>query len=148
MAVDHKKKKWIYAVVIAVVLIGPLVLISNFGLGKIEKKAIANRQKPWAAKTMMNVARIYGLTLRKKQERKVYEDFLKYFKGHPLCGVAKYKIAVAIENDLQLSREMAVRAYEDFLDEYEDDPAFMTVEGYKDYIREAERAIDRILGTI
>jgi outer membrane protein assembly factor BamD (BamD/ComL family) len=145
MAMDKEtRKKWIIGVIIAVILIVPLLLLSNWGLGMFEGYAVENSTEEWAANMQLNCAKLYGITLRGEKEIEAYERFYKHFTTHPKRGYAKYMVAVCIERDIERSRGQAIRAYEDFLDEFEDDPVFQRLPDWQMYVQEAERAIFRI----
>jgi hypothetical protein len=138
------RKKVIVGSILAVVLIGPLVALSNWGMAKMEDKAISGAPEPWAAKMQLRLAGIYGMTLRRRQQRGAFEKFLKYFPQHPRRGYAKYMIAVCMERDHDCSRVQTAQVYKDFLWEYADDPQFQTNPEWRELVEEAERAVRRL----
>lgn len=141
------RKKVIIGSIIAVVLIGPLAALSDWGMGKFEQKAINGAPEEWAAKMQLRVAGIYGSTLRRTQQREAYMRFLQYFPQHPRRGYAHYMMAVCMERDLGCSRIQARQTYEDFLFTYADDPVFQTNPDWQELVQEAERAVRRLGGS-
>ncbi|MHC4917651.1 MAG: hypothetical protein ACYTGB_19415 [Planctomycetota bacterium] len=138
------RKKVIIGVIVAIVLIGPLVALSGWGMGKMEAKAISGAPEPWAADMQLRLASTYGLTLRRGKQRAAFEKFLKHFPNHPRRGYAKYMIAVCMERDHDCSRVQAAETYKEFLWEYAEDPQFQTNPDWRELVEEAERAVRRL----
>jgi hypothetical protein len=143
--VSRKKKVGIALLLLA--LIFPLFMASNWGLGMLERIAlnhaqeqIAINQPPpdWTASLDLGVADFYGVTLRAEKQKEVCERFLQTFTRHPRRGYAKFSIATCIERDTRAAKHHAQDAYQEFLDEYGDDP------NSREYVEEAQRILVRL----
>jgi hypothetical protein len=53
-------------------------------------------------------------------------------------------IAVCMEKRQDSSKADTIAAYEEFIYEFQNDPAFQTLPDWEGYLNEAERAIDRL----
>jgi hypothetical protein len=138
------RKRLIIVCIVALILIGPLVLLSSPGMARLERMAVDNSGKEWAPTLQLRCATTYGWTLRRDKQRQAYETFLRVFTADPRRGYAKYMIAVCMERDHSCSKVQTRDAYEDFLYEYENDAAFQTLPEWRHYVNEAERALDRL----
>lgn len=134
-----RKDKLLLALLAAAVVF-PIALLSNWGMVRLENMACRNAPSRWAASLQLKLAGIYGLTLRRQSQRNAYQRFVKSFPGHPRRGYAKYRIAVILDNDTDVTKDRTIQAYEDFLVEFENDP------NSAEYVPEAERALRRLRG--
>jgi hypothetical protein len=143
--VTRKKKFGI--VVVVLMLLVPLFMASNWGLGMLEhialnhaQKQMASNQAPanWAASLDLGVADFYGVSLRVDKQKEVCERFLQTFKSHPRRGYAKFCIATCIERDTHAAKHHAIEAYEEFVGEYADDA------NSREYVEEAQRILVRL----
>jgi hypothetical protein len=134
--ISRKKKLSIALLVVALAL--PLFMASNWGLGMLESLALSNAPSDWAASLDLGVADFYGISLRVDKQKEVCENFLRTFKEHPRRAYAAYTVATCVEREVGLPNSYGRKAYEDFIDEYDDDP------NAKEYIEEARRAIVRL----
>jgi len=132
------RKKTILIAVLVLVILAPLLLFSNWGMAMIENLACRSAPKEWAASLQLKCAQIYGVSLRSKKQLQALSRFLDTFPKHPRRGYARYMIAVCLERDLEVSGDVTIQAYGDFLDEFGDDP------NSREYVPEAEQAIRRL----
>ncbi len=132
----RKKKVGIALLVLALLL--PLFLGSSLGLGMLEDYALKHAPEDWAASLDMKVAGFYGITLRSEAQKGVCERFLQTFTTDRRRGYAKFCIARCIQKDPNTANHHILAAYEEFLNEYYDDP------NSQEYVKEAERAIASI----
>ncbi len=138
------RKKLIIGIIIAMVLFGPLLLVSSPVMEYGEDCAVENASEEWAADLMLQCAEVYGYTLRAESELACYRRFYEKFENSPRRGYAKYMIAACMEKDHDLSKLHTVQAYEDFIEEFQSDEAFQTLPDWQFYLDEADRAIQRL----
>jgi hypothetical protein len=110
----------------------------------IEGHARKSTDKKWGASLQLKCAYVYGITLRPDEQISAYKKFYEIFKDDPRRGYAKFMIASCMEKNLNYSRSGTVREYEDFIDEFQDDPVFQTLPDWRKHLDEADRAIERI----
>jgi hypothetical protein len=145
--VDRDRRKFvIILVIVALVLIGPLTLLSPWGLAHLEGVVQNNLDKPWAPTLQLRCAAAYGYTLQKDSERAAYETFYKTeaFKSDPRRGYAKFMVALCLDRDFRNSRHAAANAYQDFLDEFEYDEIFHQYPEWQKYVQDARSAVERL----
>jgi outer membrane protein assembly factor BamD (BamD/ComL family) len=138
------KKKVIIISIIVAILFGPLLLLSGWGMSWLEGMAEENSSEEWAASLQLKCAVAYRLTLRPEEELAAYQKFYKVFTAHPRRGYAKYMVAKCLHKAQERSRNEAVRAYEDFLYEFENDPNFQTLPEWREYVEDAYKSIRSI----
>ncbi len=138
------RKRLIVISIIGCVLFGPLLALSSPVMGMIEEHAQKSEDKKWGASLQLKCAYIYGITLRTDEQINAYRKFYEVFKDDPHRGYAKFMVAFCMEKDLNFSRSGTVREYEDFIFEFQNDPAFQTLPDWRLYLEEADRAINRI----
>jgi hypothetical protein len=139
-----KRRKVVLAVLAIVLVVLPLVALSPWGMSVMEDYAIRRSDREWAARMHIGLADVYGWTLQRKSQKAAYGRFLENFQNRPERGYAKYMLAWCMEREHEASRHGSKEAYEDFLDEYAEDPLFQTFPDWQYYVQEAERAIDRL----
>jgi hypothetical protein len=105
---------------------------------------VRNSSKSWAGSLQLWCADGYAWTLRRDRERQAYETFYKEFTTDPRRGYAKFMMAACLDRGYQESKRAAAEAYEDFLEEFEDDELFHTLPDWQEYVRDAKRAIERL----
>lgn len=139
-----QRRNLIIGITVGVVLIVPLATFSPWGMARLERLAVENVDKSWAPGLQLNCAWIYGMTLRRDEEREAYATFYSTFTTDPRRGYAKYMVAVCLDRDYRQSRRATVTAYNEFLDDFEDDPTFQTLPKWREYVNNAKEAVERL----
>lgn len=139
-----RRRKVIFVSVLAAVVLLPLIALSPPGMTFLENYAVNHAGREWAGSLQLDLAEAYGFTLRRAEQQAAFQRFLDNFPDRCERGYAKYMIAECMEKENRVSKRASLEAYEDFLDEYAEDPLFQTYPDWQYYVTEAERAIDRI----
>ncbi len=109
---SSRKAFWI--ALLAILIVSPALLLSNWGLGKVQQYIDRNTGEPWAADWQYRLAEIYAWTVRPQQAVWCYEaaaDLYVRRGDRDSAARALYKRAVEMEN-LPDGRSQALAAYE------------------------------------
>ena len=139
---ERKNLPWIAAIVFFIIV--PMFLLSSWGVRSMEDYACARPHKTWAASLQLKCAWVYGITLRSTRQQAAYQRFYDTFPNHPRRGFSKYMLAVCLEKNINVARNVAQDAYWDFLDEFETDEIFAQDPESVELINAAKKAVDRL----
>ena len=109
-------KAIIIVAILLVIFIIPFIVLSNWGLGTIEKQAISNGSPDW----VWRVANIYSWSFREDKAIESYTEFMEHYASDPRYPDAKYRRAVCLSK-VKLN-EMAVSEFKEFADWYPEHP--------------------------
>ena len=125
------KKNWAWIAVGVLLIFGPIVLLSDWGLGKCQGYVNDNQQKSWAADGQRYIATAYAWTMRPEQAAKAYEwAAVLYQKDNNQDQVAWMTLAQAQEvEDLPSGKYYAIPIYEGLAANYPNHPAGVEAKG-------------------
>ncbi|MBI5779218.1 MAG: hypothetical protein HZA49_07155 [Planctomycetes bacterium] len=82
-------KAIIIVAILLVIFVIPFIVLSNWGMGTIEKSAIENGSPDW----VWRVANIYSWSFREDKAIEAYTDFMDHYGSDPRYPEAKYRRA-------------------------------------------------------
>ncbi|MEK7309528.1 MAG: hypothetical protein AAB038_01765 [Planctomycetota bacterium] len=109
-------KAIIIVAILLVIFIIPFIVLSNWGLGTIEKSAIKNGSPDWA----WRVANIYSWSFREDKAIEAYTNFMDKYASDPRYPEAKYRRAVCLSK--VGPKEKAIAEFKEFADWYPEHP--------------------------
>ena len=109
-------KAIIIVAILLVIFIIPFIVLSNWGLGTIEKSAINNGSPDW----VWRVANIYSWSFREDKAIESYTEFMEHYASDPRYPDAKYRRAGCLAK--VGSNDKAVAEFKEFAQWYPEHP--------------------------
>ena len=128
---QETSKKYIWGGAIALVIACPIVLFSDWGLGKVQGYVDEHQNEPWACEWQDRIATSYAWTLRPDQAVAAYEHAYDLYKGQGRMDEAvraRYQQAVELE-DLTNGKYRAAPIYEEIAATYPEHPCGIQAKG-------------------
>lgn len=113
-------KAIIIVAILLFILIIPFIVLSNWGLGTIEKYAVDNAGKSWSADWLWRVANIYSWTFRDEKAIDAYTEFMEHHPSDPRYPEVKYRRAVCLSK--VGPKERAIAEFNEFAQWYPEHP--------------------------
>jgi outer membrane protein assembly factor BamD (BamD/ComL family) len=112
-------KKIIFVLVLFLIILSPLLFLSNPSLQFVQSFIDKYRDKSWAPSWQLFLARTYTATFRAEEGIKTYELFLTRYPKHEDFIQIKFDYCMAISNIKERKQE-AINAFNEFIESYPD----------------------------
>jgi hypothetical protein len=118
----------IWASALALFLLAPIVLLSNWGLAQVQGYVDSHAAEPWAADWQYNIATAYSWTMRPQKACWAFENASRlYNRNGNTDGVVRARYWLAVETeDVPLAegggKWVALKMYEELAHDFPDHP--------------------------